>query len=276
MNQTILRGVAIFILIGLTGIARAEDPLPDKFRLSIGGFNTTRTDATLSVTDPDVGIGVSLNPRDAFDLDTVTTVLRIEGHYRFNQKHALTYGWYNIETNGHKSVESEIDWVDREGNAITIPVGASLDSNVDTEIFKLGYLWSFYKSNKMEVAIGGGLHVTSIVIDLDSTLTNPPKSTVKTIDSTLPLPVASMSMSYKVTDKFTWYLKSEAFALAFDDYRGAFRDTVLGMEYRFWRHVGLGVALTTNSLQLDEDNDDYKLRYDNGTTGGMVYLSSYF
>ena len=248
MRNKILHTVLGCVLVGQVAISQAAEPLPDKFRLSIGGYNTTRSDATLSVTDPNAGIGVSINPRDAFDLDLETTILRIEGHYQLYEHHALTFSWYNRQTSGEKTVESEIDWVDDDGNTITIPVGARLDSNLDTEIFKLGYLYSFYRSHKMDVSIGGGFHVSRVEVGLDANITNPPNSSINRVDSTLPLPVFSFLMNYDVTDSFGWYLKTEAFALKYEDWRGAYRDATLGAEYRAWRHVGLGLAITGNAL----------------------------
>lgn len=276
MYKTGIKSLAFIILATLlAGNVRAEEPLPDKFRLVIGGYNNTRPDANLSVTDPDAGVGVAIDPRDAFDLDLEVTVLRIEGYYRFNDRHAFTYGWYSTNTDGDKTVESEIDWVDDDGNNITIPVGASLESSLDTDIYKLGYLWSFYRTDKMEVGVGGGLHYTRVEIGLDTNITNPPNSTVNRIESDLPLPVFSVVMNYRVTNNFGWFLKSEVFGLEFDSITGNYRDTIFGVEYRAWKHVGLGLAVTSNRLDLEDDTSDYKLKYENSSTGYMFYLASY-
>jgi hypothetical protein len=45
-------------------------------------------------------------------------------------------------------------------------------SSLKTEIFRLGYLWSFYRSDKMQVAFGGGLHTTRLTVGLDASVTN--------------------------------------------------------------------------------------------------------
>ena len=275
-NRSKNMGLAALLAICFSAAVSAEEPLPDKFRLAIGGFNTNRVDSTLSLTGAEAGLGASISPRDTLGLKTESTVLRIEGHYRFNDKHALTYGWYSISSDGKKELEEEFEWVDEDGNTITIPLGAKVDTRLKTEIFKLGYLWSFYRSDKMEVAIGGGLHTTRLTVGLDASVTNPPDSSVEQVDSTLPLPVFSFALNYQVTPKFGWYLKTEAFALAFDNYTGAYRDNQLGMEYRAWRHVGLGASLNVNSLDLEEDDSESKLKYANSRSGLLFYLATYF
>jgi len=264
--------LAIFV----SAAAGAQEPAPDKFRLAIGGFSTSRVDSTLSLTGSDAGLGASISPRDTLGLEVESTVLRIEGYYRFNDEHTLTYAWYNLKSIGNKQLEEEFDWVDEDGNSITIPVGAKVNTRIKTEIFKLGYLWSFYRSDKMEVAVGGGLHTTRLAVGLDASLTNPPDSSVMSVDSTLPLPVLSLAMNYRVTPKFGWYLKTEAFSLAFDKYTGTYRDTLAGLEYRAWRQVGLGAALSFNSLNLEEDDSKSKLKYGATQTGLLFYLATYF
>ena len=270
-----LRLVAL-LAIFVSAATGAEESLPDKFRLVIGGFTTNRVDSTLSLTGSDVGVGAAISPRDTLGVQPESTVLRIEGHYRFNQEHALTYGWYGVSSDGNNVLEEDFEWVDEGGNTITIPGGSKVESSLKTEIFRLGYLWSFYRSDKMEVAFGGGLHTTHLTVELDASVTDPPNSSVESVDSTLPLPVLSLAMNYRVTPNFGWYVKTEAFSLAFDNYTGTYRDTQAGVEYRAWRHVGLGAALNINALNLEEDDSKSKLNYVNSRSGLLIYLASYF
>lgn len=253
-----------------------EDKVADKFRIAIGGYGVPRFDSAVSLTDADLGAGVSINPSETLDLDSEQVVLRLDGHYRFNKKHALTYSWYNISSTGNKIIEEEFNWTDPDGNEITIPLGAKVTSSLDYDIFKLGYLWSFYHTNKVELAAGAGLHLTRVAFDLGADITDPPNSEVKNVSTTVPLPVLSFVVSYFVTPKFHWYIKSEVFAIAFDDWKGTYTDGTLGMEYRFWEHVGLGAGLGSNALRIVEETNDYKFTYDNRITGLLLYVAGYF
>jgi len=90
------------------------------------------------------------------------------------------------------------------------------------------------------------------------------------------LPVLSFGLNYRVTPKFQWYLKSEFFALKFADWDGVFTDTTLGMEYRAWDHIGLGLGISSESLKLTEKSSDYTFNYDNRLTGALFYVAGYF
>lgn len=59
----------------------------------------------------------------------------MDDYYRFTEKHALTYVWYSISSTGTKNLEQDIEWVDENGNPITILVGTIVSSMLDYDIF---------------------------------------------------------------------------------------------------------------------------------------------
>jgi len=267
---------AVISLFATVSLAEAEEFEPDKFRFAIGGYAIARYDSSISLTDPDLGAGISIDPQNTLGLDFESTVLRIEGYYRFHPKHALTYSWYSIDSTGSKIIDKEFDWVGPGGNPIIIEAGAQVISSLDYDIFKVGYLWSFHHTDKVELGVGAGLHITRLRMGLDASLTNPPNHSAQNVNTTVPLPVFSLVLNYSVTPKFHWYLKTEAFVVKFDKWTGSYRDATLGMEYRAWQHVALGAGLSSNSLELDEDDPNYQLRFDNTISGALLYVATYF
>ncbi len=273
--MTQIFSVATLLLV-LTGQAMAEQAELDKFRLAFGGYALARYNSAISLTDPDLGAGISISPQDTLGIDIENTVLLIEGYYRFHPKHALLFAWYSINSTGAKTIEEEFDWEDIDGNTVTVPIGAQVFSILDYEIFKVGYLWSFHHTDKIELGVGAGLHITRLSLGLDASVTNPPSNSLQEAKTTVPLPVFSLVLKYNVTPKFHWYLKSEAFLLKYDNWTGSYRDTTLGMEYRFWKNVALGAGLSSNSLELEEDDPDHLLKFTNNISGGLLYVATYF
>ena len=263
------------IFLTMVNLVRAEEPLPDKFKIAIGGYAVGRYDSTMSLTEPTLGAGVSISPEDTLGLDLKQTVTRLDGYYRFTPKHALTYSWYNINSTGNKTIDEEFEWLDENGNSVTIPIGAQANTDLDYDIYKIGYLYSFYHNDKVELAAGAGLHITSISVALDDDTTSGPLDT-KNIKSTVPLPVLSLGLTYHVTPKFMWYLKSEVFAISIDDWSGTYTDSTLAMEYRAWKNVGLGAGLGSNALKIIEETGDYKFQYENRISGLNLYVAAYF
>ncbi|NNF95696.1 MAG: hypothetical protein HKM94_02065 [Halobacteria archaeon] len=267
---------AVISLFAMLSTAQAEEFPPDKFKLSFGGYAIVRFDSSISLTEPNLGAGISISPQDTLGLDIDNTVLRIEGYYRLHPRHALTYSWYSISSDGRKTVEEAFEWVDEDGNTIIIPLNAQVISTLDYDIFKVGYLWSFHHTDKVELGVGAGLHITRLALGLDASTTTPANRSVENVDTTVPLPVISFVLRYNVTPKFLWYMKTEAFALKFDKWAGSYRDATFGMEYRAWKNVALGVGLSSNSLEIEEDDPKHQLRFDNTISGGLLYIATYF
>ena len=268
--------LALFSLLALVNQASAEEPLPDKFRLSLGGFALARFDSSISMTEPNLGAGISISPQDTLGLDIDNQVLRVEGYYRFKSEHALTYSWYSIRSEGNKTLEQDFEWVDEDGNTIIVPFGAQVVSDLDYDIFKVGYLWSFHHTDKIEMGVGAGLHITRLALGLNASVTNPPSSAIEQVDTTVPLPVISFVIKYTINPKWHWYLKTEAFALKFDKWAGSYRDATWGVEYRGWKNVALGAGLSGNALELEEEDPEYELKFTNNISGAMLYVATYF
>jgi hypothetical protein len=279
-HNFLIRKKCLFIILAAMFMAAfnhayAEDAVPDKFRIALGGYAVPGFESSMSLVDRDLGAGVSISPEDVLGLKTEQTVLRLDGRYRFTRKHSLTFSWYSINSDGNKSLEEEIDWVDGNGDPITIPIGANVDTNLDYDIYKLGYLWSFHNTDKVELSAGAGLHITRIAIGLAASTTSTGVE-ARNVSTSVPLPVLSFALTYKVTPKFAWHLKSEFFALSFDDWEGTYTDSTAAMEYRAFKHVGLGFGIGSNALKVSEITNDYKFRYDNRITGLMLYAAAYF
>jgi hypothetical protein len=48
----------------------------------------------------------------------------------------------------------------------------------------------------------------------------------------------------------------------FEKWEGSYTDTTLGMKYRVFKNLGLGIAIAGNMLKANEDTSDYKFFYD--------------
>jgi hypothetical protein len=256
--------------------ARAEEPLPDRFRLAISGYFLTRYESNVSLSGTASGVGVSISPEETLGLDIANAVARIEGYYRIRPKHAITFSWYSINSTGSKSIEKDFGWTTPGGVDIVIPAGAQVDSTLNFDVFKVGYLWSFYRTEKVELSLGAGLHASQLKLGLNASTTIPSGQSAERVDTTIPLPVFSFALRYHVTPKYLWFLKTEAFAMKFNDWVGSYRDTTFGLEYRLWKHVALGAGLSSNSLEIEQDASSYRLKYDYTINGGLLYAAMYF
>ena len=264
-----------FATIVLLGFGNVHAQNIEKLKISAGGFSVFKHDSSISLTSSSVGLGVAFSPEDTLGWEGEQTVLRLDGRYRFTNKHALSMSWYHISSEGDRTIQKDIEWLGRDGNVITIPIGASVISSLDYDIVKLAYQWSFYHNEKVELSVGAGIHLTDIAVDLSASISNTGESASRA-QSLVPLPVVSFRLGYDVTPKLKWFLQTELFALSYDDWDGTYTDLQLGMEYRVLQNIGVGIGLGSNALKLLEETVKSRFNYDNRITGIHFFISGNF
>lgn len=261
-----------FILLQSDPASAQED---DKFNIALGGYSVFIYDSAISLTEVNAGVGVSISPRDTLGLDGEQTVFRLDGRYRIKPKHAVTFAWYSISSNAVKTLADDIEWVDENGDTVVIPSGTSVDSSLGYDIFKVGYLWSFYRSDTVELVAGAGLHLAEVdlALDVDSGLFD---AELRTAKSNLPMPVLTFALDYNVTPKFNWFLSTQLFAMELGEWRGVYSDVQLGMKYQLFEHVGVGAGIGSNALEVIREEANTRLEFDNRVTGLHFFISANF
>ena len=249
---------------------RAEsNPVP-RLHVGVGGYLLTNFDSGVMLEGTSSGAGIILNPREALDLEFENTVFRFDSLYRFTPNHSIAFSWYRITSSGEKTLKDEIEWGDE-----VIPVGASVTTTLKYDIYKLGYRWSFHHSDKVELAVGAGLHTTQLTLNLDARTTIGDLDT-QDVNTTVPLPVLMFSLGYQINDHWRWSLDNEWFSLDFGDLEGLYIDSTLRLEHRIWKTVHLGAGLGSNVLGLAKKIGDAQFTYTNRIAGGLFYLATDF
>jgi hypothetical protein len=268
----------VLVLLGMTMpfLSALADELPDeRFALAAGGYKVFRYNSSALLTDRGTGLGLGFSPEDVLGLESRQTIARLAASWRFRPRHSIGLAWYRLSSTNSLAIDREIDWIDEDGNPITIPVDARVSSRLDYEIVKLNYLWRFYQSDKVQLSAGAGLHMTDVGLELDAETTSSGRS-ARRGSTSIPLPVVSFDVNYSISPKLAWYLKAELFALSFDDWSGTYSDLLVGAEYRAWKPVGIGLALNSNSLRVVEEAPDTRFAFENRISGLLLYLRWYF
>lgn len=264
--------VASLVMLGSSPAMAQED---DKFEISVGGYSVFRYESAVSLTKTNLGAGISISPRDTLGLNGEQTVFRLDGRFRFNSNHAMTFSWFRINANASKTLADDIEWVDESGDTVIIPIGTSVNSSLGYDIYKLGYLWSFYRSDKVELAAGAGLHMAGVRVGLgvDSAIID---SELRTAKSNLPMPVLSFMLDYNVTSNFDWYFRSQLFAIDLGDWRGVYSDIELGMKYQLFENIGVGAGIGSNGLEVVREEDATRFEFENRVTGLRFFVTANF
>ena len=245
-----------------------DESYPDKFEILFGSYFVADTSTEVSVNGTVGNIGTTIDMQRDLGADDRLSVPRIDGYYRFNDKHRIEFSWFNIERKGTKTISIDIDVGDENFLASEV-----IDSKVDTAFLKLAYGYSFYKSPKVELSFIAGLNLLYYSVVLDNKTTGK----VERADVTAPLPVFGLSMDYTISPRWLVHYKVETFYIELgSEIRGSLLSAELGVEYRLFKNMGLGLAINRFALDAKVNTSSYSGGVTDLYRGSNLYVSAYF
>jgi len=248
----------------LPGNAKAEEgygPGTDRFKINLGAyFPAISTDMQVNVSDDNIDLEETLG------LSEDETVLRLDGYWRFAERHRLGFGYYRLNRDA-----STVFQDDFEIGGETWYAGAKVDSELKLDFFQLNYMYSFYQGEKWE--IGGTIGAywvraeTTIALAAELTIPNPgtpPPTNITITTSDLyendtfegPLPLIGLVFEYYITPKWMATLKGGYFQLTIDNYKGSIASLGASVEYQFTKTFGLGLGYDGFNFKLEAEDSN--------------------
>jgi len=252
------------------GQLQAEEAVPDDLQLRLGAY--LLADQSTDVKLSNKGLGVTINLQDTFEMESAAQVLRFDGYYRFNPRHAVEFSWYRIHNTSHTDKDFSFGDVNNSNHA-------TLETFFNTDIYKVNYLYSFYHTDKVELALGAGLHITALDVGVkgDVTTDNGAKVNGESAKFTAPLPVVGFRLQYNILPELSVKYAVDYFFITFDGATGTLNDSLLTVDYRITRHFGMGVGFNSTRMRLEADvGDESKLNVNHDVAGGLVYATMNF
>jgi hypothetical protein len=231
-----MRVISFFIFLIITSTAIAEeDP---RFSISIGAFFTDRESQTR--VDGESGRGTDIDLEDDLGLKKSDTVFRVDGYWRFAEKHRFDFSVFDLSRASSKQIEREIVWEDT-----TYPISSTVKTDLDLAIYKAAYTWMFLKRDRSFLGATVGLYVA----DMKATLSAPRLGSFESNDLTAPLPVIGLRGEYRFADRWAIRGSGEIFAVDYGDYEGSLYDVFVGLDFSVTKVIAIGVGI--NAVELD-------------------------
>jgi len=251
--------IAATLLLGSPTTAMADD---ENFSVSLGIFLTNRDSETrVDGSIPNSGTPVDLENDLGFDKSD--TVFRLDGYYRFNDKHRIDFSVFDLSRSASKQIQTEIDW-----NDTIYPIDTAVDASLDLAIYKLAYTWSFMQRDSGYLGLTAGLYTADIGTSLSAESIGRSSSS----GFTAPLPVVGLRGQYDLSERWSLRGSAEIFAIEYGDFSGSLYDLYASVDYQVTDHValGAGVNLVNINVGVNKPNLDGDLdwRYD----GGLLFL----
>ena len=242
---------------------------PDKYMIRLGVYIVENSNTKFSVNSDTAGIGTQIDYQRDLSGESGDTIPRIDGYYRFNERHRIDFTSFSIDRKGTRTLAIDppitIDGEDYSGGTI--------NSNIKYTLYKVGYAYSFYHSPKIEVSLSAGLNITNY----DLKFANDAGDKVESADVTAPLPMFGLRMGYAITPKWHVHYVSEVFFIDFDDtVKGSLLSYELNTEYKLFKNFSLGVGLARISTNIEVNDDDWSGSITDGYRGITAFGKFYF
>lgn len=259
-----LSGALVVALLAIATPATADEGDDDlnRFGISLGVFVTDRESESRlkgSLGTP----GTIIDLESDLGLDRSDAVFRVDGYFRFNEKHRLDLSVFDLSRSKTRVIDEEIEW----GDTI-YPVNATINSAFDLAIYKIAYTWSFMRRDKGYLGLTAGLYVAGF----QASLREAQLGSVESDSVTAPLPVFGLRGEYALSDKFTFRGSAEVFALEYEEYDGSLYDIYAGVDYQLFEHTAIGLGLNSVQLDIGITRNNFKGNFDWRYDGGLFFL----
>jgi len=283
-RKTILLITNLIISFAVWSGAAADDrydeyPPAERFKIRIGGFLIDSFDTTARFDSTQFPVGTLIDLEGNFNLESSQTVLRIDGFYRFNNRHRIDWTYYQSRRSGTSIATQEYvigDPDDPEGGFI-IPKDARIQTQWNYDLLKVGYAWSFLHKRRYEMFIGAGLNIRNLDIDISyqATISTFSNNDSFSGDGIIPLPTAVIGGRWNLSEKWQSIFRYEFFMLELGDYRGNQQDFQLLFEHSTFKHVGFGLGINTVDINMRAQDEQIRGEYDSRILGLLGYVKFY-
>jgi hypothetical protein len=263
-------------LVGLSASPLAADAAPnllvDPFQVSFGTF-ILDFDPTVRL-DGEAGTGTPVDWERAFGGGDLSR-FRIDGSWRFRDRHKLRAGWFNYSRSRSAVIDQEISWGDS-----VFPVDAEVQSQFDFDVYQLGYEYALRRRDSHELATSIGLHVTDLSASLSARGSvgdsGPGKAGAETGSATAPLPVIGLNGLWTLPHDLWLNATAQYFYLKTGDYKGRIQDYRVTLTWQPQKWLGVGIGYDYFGLDVDVDRPRFTGTLDWTYRGPMLFYSASF
>lgn len=287
LGKGVIAGLFVLMFsICSTGIifsntAAAEDegygPGTDKWKFSLGGyFPSVNSDMKIDINDNEIDL------EDNLGLSENDALWRLDGYWRFFERHRLKFGYYGFDRDATKGLVTDLDI-----GGETWYAGALVKTEWSMDYYTISYMYSFYQNEKWEIAgtIGAYWVRFKAALELAAGLDRPPLGNlppggpedllvgdrVETESFEGPLPLLGLSFDYYITPKWMVTLKGGYFQLSIDEFTGKILNLGANVEYQFTKMFGLGLGYDGFRLNVEAEDKGSFAEVDYNYSGVQVY-----
>lgn len=261
-----------FLLLLLAGVVcipayAASDPWGDSpFTLQLGGFRAD-ADTTVRLDSNTLGRGTELNLENDLGIKDSKTLPEFSFLWRINPRHGIEGSYVTLNRSGSRTLAGTIQFGD-----VVYPVSTTVNSNFDSDVFRIAYRYSPINENGNELALLLGAHYTTFDVGISSSLGTLSESA--SLD--VPLPTIGARGRLRLADNWRLTGFAQLLKLKVGDYDGSLVNAAASIEWMFLRQAYVGLGYTYYRYDLESEKNNARGEFTYRFSGPALYLGFAF
>jgi hypothetical protein len=284
MNAKYLAAIGALLA---SGTAVADNSIPfgkETFRIDLGYYRPNfKSSFSQSFPGSPIPPG-TINMEDDLGLDHHLDVWRLGGHWRFAENHRIFFGYYNLNRDTTGTLNKNIGPISIPALGVndTILAGSNITAKSKWDVYILGYGYSFYKTDTLEVTGKIGFDVANISASMNGTLNTLANGVLvgatagNNSSVTAPLPVIGLSGEWAFSPGWKLIGSIGGFKVKVSDVDASVVDGTIAVDYRILKNFGVGLGYTWLKLKGDVTKSDWNGSLNWRTDGINLYGSLVF
>lgn len=272
MIKAVLPLAGLVLLAGLAGAARADDdyasPTDDRVRATLGVMRVS-TSTTLRV-DSSTGVpGSTISGEHEFGLDSADFEPKFQIMFRGGERNRLWLDYFMLDRSGSVAVQQPLVF----RNAALQP-GDPLQSELDLRLLTLTYGYSFWHSEKLEVA--ATLGVSAVQIAATAKVQSDTVHLDQSENEAGPFATPGLSATWAVSRRFYFDGRVQYLKVHIQQLDGSLGLAELSALYRLRPNLSFGLGYTQVKAHLESAKTDNSGLFDFNSKGPELFVRAAF
>jgi hypothetical protein len=259
--------MALSALALFASLAHAEDylsPTEERVRLSLGVmYMSNNTGIKL---DSSTGVpGTPVNGESDFGLDKHDLEGKIEAMVRASERHRMWFDYFSLDRTGDATVTQPIVFRD-----VLLQPGDPLNSTLSFRTLGITYGYSFFHTDKYEVAALFGINQTDISVR--ARVTTSTRHVDQSEDQAGPFPTLGVDGTYVLSKRFYLEGRAQYFRLRVNDVDGSLGFYEFDAMYRLRPNISFALGYNAVRVHLESAQTTTAGYFNLNTNGPQFFV----
>lgn len=245
--------------------------LSDKYQFGVGMFFPSKS-ISIGVDGSTPNEEIEFGKALGFNDNQITLLLGFD--WLFAKKWKLSFEYFGLKNSNSRVLKEDVVW-----DELTFEEGTNVKGGIGFNIYRVYVGRIFSRGQKHEFGGGLGVHAMNVkaFMEGDVLTSEGDLSFEKSHKSiTIPLPNLGLWYFYAPNTKWAFITRIDVFALSIGDFSGSLWNITPGVNYQFFKHIGMSLNYRYIDIGAKFDSSNWKGDVDIIFHGPSITVTSNF